>query len=134
MAKHTTYIFSDDAKAQAEFYVQALGGEILSIQTFGDLPGTSEANKDKVLHLSLVAAGVHFFMSDSAHNTVTKGSNINQSLEFETEAEAYAAFEKLAEGGKVNDPIKMAFWGTLFGQLEDKFGIHWMITNQAQTN
>src|SRR5690554_563129 len=133
MAKHTTYIFSDNAKAHAEFYTQALGGEILSVQTFGDIPGTKETDKDKVLHLSLIAAGVNFFMSDSVHADITKGSNINQSLEFATEAEAYEAFDKLAEGGKVIDPLTPAFWGSLFGRIEDKFGIHWMITTEAKT-
>ena len=55
MAKLTPYIFSEDAKAQAEFYTQALGGEILSVQTHGEIPGTKEELKDKVMHLSLVA-------------------------------------------------------------------------------
>jgi len=128
MAKHMTYIFSEDARAQAEFYVQALGGEIVSVQTHGELPHATEEYKDKVLHLSLVAAGVNILMSDAVFEPVQQGTAINLVLEFEQEPEAYAAFEKLSEGGTVRDPIKPAFWGSLFGQLEDKFGIRWMIT------
>jgi PhnB protein len=128
MAKHMTYIFSVDARAQAEFYVQALGGEIVSVQTHGELPNATEEYKDKVLHLSLVAAGVNILMSDAVFEPVQQGTAINLVLEFEQEPEAYTAFEKLSEGGTVRDPIKPAFWGSLFGQLEDKFGIRWMIT------
>jgi PhnB protein len=134
MAKHTTYIFSEDARAQAAFYTQALGGEILSVMTFGELPNASEANKDKVLHLSLVAAGVNFLMSDSVNGPISPGNCISLCLEFETEAEAHNAFNNLAEGGNVKSPLKLEFWGTLFGQLDDKYGIMWMITTAAKPN
>ncbi|MDF2669082.1 MAG: hypothetical protein K0R67_1388 [Paenibacillus sp.] len=131
LAKHTTYIFSEDAKAQAEFYTNALGGEILSIMTYGQLPDAQKGLEDKVLHLSLVAAGVNFFMCDSIHEPIRKGNSINQCLEFATETEAHEAFNNLAEGGFIKDPLKPAFWGTLFGLLEDKFGVFWMITTEA---
>jgi PhnB protein len=63
MAKHTTYIFSEDARTQAGFYTKALGGEILSVVKRGEVMDKEE-DKDKVMHLSFVAAGVNFFMSD----------------------------------------------------------------------
>ena len=132
MAKHTTYIFSEDAKAQAEFYTKALGGEIRSVMTHGQLPGAREDLKDKVLHLDMVAAGVTFLMCDSVSAPVVPGTAINLCLEYTTDAEAHEAFDKLAEGGTVKDSLKPAFWGSLFGLLEDKFGISWMITTEAK--
>jgi PhnB protein len=134
MAKHTTYIFSEDARAQAEFYTHALGGEILSVMTHGQLPDAKEEIKDKVLHLSLMAAGVNFLMSDSVFEPINRGNGINLCLEFATEAEAHEAFDKLAEGGNVKDPLKPAFWGALFGQIEDKYGIMWMITTEPKAS
>jgi PhnB protein len=132
MAKQTPYIFSEDAQAQAQFYTQALGGEILSSMTYGQQnPNAGEDVKDKVLHLSLMAAGVSILMSDAVFMPLQRGNAINLVLEFDAESEAYAAFDKLAQGGKVNDPLKPAFWGALFGQLEDKYGINWMITTTA---
>ncbi|MGG4551259.1 VOC family protein [Paenibacillus humicus] len=133
MAKHTTYILSEDARSQAEFYTNALGGEVLSIMTYGQLPDSNDAIKDKVVHLSLVAGGVNLFMSD-AFEPIQCGNNINLSLEFATEDEAREAFAKLAEGGKVKYPLEPAFWGALHGQLEDKFGVLWMISNEAKQN
>jgi PhnB protein len=132
MAKHVTYIFSEDARAQAAFYTQALGGEIQSVMTHGDLPDATEELKDKVLHLSLVAAEVPFYMCDSFFQPIQVGNAINLSLEFETEEEAHQAFNNLAEGGQIRDPLKPAFWGSLFGMVEDKFGINWMISTESK--
>ncbi|MBV6715339.1 VOC family protein [Paenibacillus chitinolyticus] len=132
MAKHTTYIFSEDARAQAEFYIQALGGEITSVTTYGEVPGAKEEElKDKVINLSLVAAGVTFLMSDSMFEALTPGNVLSLCLEFATEEEAHSAFNNLSKDGKVNQPLEPAFWGALFGQLEDKYGITWMITSDT---
>lgn len=132
MAKLTPYIFSEDARAQAEFYTQALGGEILSILTYGELPEADESLKDKVLHLCVVAGGVQLFMSDAVSEPTAPEGGLLLSMEFATEAEAQDAFGKLAEGGFVKEPLKPAFWGALFGQVQDKFGMTWMITNDPQ--
>jgi PhnB protein len=134
LAKYTTYLFSNEAKTQAEFYTQALGGEILSIMTYGGIPNTPEELKDKVVHLSFLAAGVTFFMSDNTDGPIDYGKSINLSLEFGTEAEAHSAFDNLAAGGQVKDSLKPAFWGSLFGVLEDKYGVTWMITTEAKAN
>ncbi|WP_341279514.1 VOC family protein [Paenibacillus sp. FSL H8-0537] len=134
MAKLTTYFFSEDAKAQADFYIQSLGGEIISMMKFGDLPDTQEDVKDRILHLEMKAAGVSFMLCDAVNQTLTHGNAINLSLEFEGEAEAHDAFNKLSEGGTVKKELSPEFWGSLFGQLEDKFGIQWMITTAAKTS
>ncbi|MFD0717045.1 VOC family protein [Paenibacillus sp. GCM10027626] len=133
MAKHTTYMMSEDARAQAEFYTHALGGEILSVMTHGQIPGAKEELKDKVVNLSFVAGGIHFLMSDSVFEPIIRGNAIHLSLEFATEAEARAAFEKLAEGGKVKSPLEPAFWGALYGHIEDRYGVMWMITTAGPT-
>ncbi|GAA3408590.1 VOC family protein [Paenibacillus hodogayensis] len=134
MAKHTPYLFSEDARAQAEFYIQALGGEILSVMTHGQMPGANEQLKDKVLHLSFVAAGTSFFMADTVTEPVNPGNGISLNLEFPNEAEAREAFDNLSAGGRVKHPFSMAFWGTFFGQFEDKFGVNWMIVTEDPNN
>nr|WP_275984092.1 VOC family protein [Paenibacillus hamazuiensis] len=130
----TPYIVSENAKAQSEFYTQALGGEIVSVMTHGQLPDAKEELKDKIMHLSFVAAGVTFFVTDCVFEPLSRGNAVNLSLEFATEAEAREAFDKLAVGGKVKYPLAPAFWGTLFGQLEDKFGVSWMISTEARAS
>lgn len=134
MAKLIPYLVSEDARAQAGFYINALGGEIRSVMTHGQLPDASEAVKGKVLHMCVMAGGITFFMSDSVFAPLNHGNGIQLNLEFPTEAEAREAFAKLGEGGTVKHPLEPAFWGSLFGQIEDKYGVIWMITNEAQAS
>ncbi|BCG58442.1 VOC family protein [Paenibacillus sp. URB8-2] len=99
MAKLTPYIFSEDARSQASFYTEALGGEILGVMTFADGPGPNTEYKDKVMHLSFTAAGILFYMSDS-FKPIERGNGLALTLEFSAEEEAYAAFDKLAKAAK----------------------------------
>ncbi|MDT3425120.1 PhnB protein [Paenibacillus forsythiae] len=131
MARLTPYLFSEDARSQAAFYAEALGGEILSVMTFADGPDPNPEYKDKVMHLSFKAAGIPFYMCDSLW-TIERGNGQALLLEFSTQEEAYAAFDKLAEGGKVIDALKQQFWGAHFGQLEDKYGVTWQVMTEME--
>jgi PhnB protein len=131
MAKLTPYFYSEDARAQSQFYVQALGGEVGDQMTYGQAPGTDESMKDKIIHMAFTAAGVSFYIADSMDEK-GRGSSYDLNLEFKTDDEAQRAFANLAEGGNVLMPLEKQFWGTLFGRIEDKFGIKWQISTEAQ--
>ncbi|MHB1044242.1 MAG: VOC family protein [Eubacteriales bacterium] len=130
MANLYPYIFSDDAKKQAEFYVKALNGEILLVKTFAELPQADEQIKDKVMHLRLKAAGQVFFMSDSVMEPVQRGNGMDLTLEFKSEEEARKVFQGLAEGGKMLMPFEKQFWGSMSGMVVDPFGIRWQIATE----
>ena len=137
-AQLNAYIHSEDAKAQAAFYAQALVGEIVSTMTYGQIPGTPEAMKDRVMHMTLRVAGGNFlFLSDSVGLGGPGASGAPRSLRFIAlalsygdEAEARQAFENLAEGGEVKYPFEMQPWGACYGEIEDKFGVNWQIVKQ----
>ena len=131
MATVTPYLQSEDARAQAAFYIEALGGEIRSMQTHGEVPGAKEAWKDKVLHMHIVVAGVSIFLSDSVMEPLQPGNNVYVSLSFRTEAETRAAYEKLTAGGVVKHELHRAFWGAWFGEFVDPFGVCWMVTSES---
>lgn len=127
-AQLNTYIHSEDARTQAGFYAQALGGEIRSIMTYGQVPGTPEANKDKVMHMVLSVAGDNIlFLADSPFETSRGGRFLSLSLTFGNEAEARQSFENLSEGGTVKYPFESQPWGAYYGEIEDKFGVNWQI-------
>jgi PhnB protein len=130
MAVIRPYIYSEDARKQAAFYAKALGGEIVSLQTFGDAPQAAESMKDRVMHLVLQAAGQIFYLADTG--PVDRGNGLDLTLEFVTEEEARVAFEGLSEGGKVMMPFERMFWGSMFGRLEDPFGVRWQIAVQQE--
>ncbi|MBD3919646.1 VOC family protein [Paenibacillus sp. PR3] len=132
MAKLTPCFYSEDARTQAGFYVQALGGQINDQMTYGQAPGTDEALKDRIIHMSFTAAGVNFFIADSMHEPPGRSSGYDLNLEFKTDEEAQRAFANLSEGGRVIMALEKQFWGTLFGRLEHRFGIKWQISTEAQ--
>lgn len=130
MANLYPYIHSDDARKQAEFYVKALGGEIILLKTFADLPQSDDRTKpirDKILHLRLRAAGQTFFMSDSVREPVNMGNGLDLTLEYADEEEARQAFDGLAAGGTVIMPFARQFWGSMSGMVADPFGVRWQI-------
>jgi PhnB protein len=126
------YIKSEDARAQAEFYKNALGGEIKSVMTFGQVPGTLVENKDKVMHLQLeVGGGNELFFTDCAPGSVQQGNDISLSLGYKTEGEVEEAFNKLSEGGEVKIALERQSWGLYYGEIQDKFGIVWMLATDV---
>lgn len=133
MAKLTPYFYSNNAREQAEFYVSALGGEIHQQMTYGDAPGTDESMRDKIIHMAFTAAGVDFYIADTSSNEpLGVNSGFDLTLEFATDDEAKDAFTKLSVGGTVIMPLEKQFWGTLFGRVQDKYGIKWQITTTHQ--
>jgi PhnB protein len=81
-----------------------------------------------VLHARLALADTALLGADvptaepmrSAYLTLTVDSN----------KEAERIFAALAEGGRVLMPIEETFFAHRFGQVQDRFGINWMILRQ----
>ena len=67
------------------------------------------------------------------HKPPDPSSGFDLSMEFATNEEAQEAFAKLSEGGTVMMPLEKQFWGSLFGRIQDKFGIKWQITTATQS-
>jgi PhnB protein len=132
MAKLTPYFYSENAREQAAFYISALGGEIQQQMTYGDAPGTNESMKDKIIHMAFTAAGASFYIADTMHEPPGTSSGYELTLEFSTDEEAQEAFSKLSTGGTVIMALEKQFWGSLFGRLQDRFGVKWQITTAAQ--
>jgi len=128
MAKLKPYILSEDARAQAEFYTQALGGRIESVTTHEQAMGAQNEFKDKVMHMCFSIPGENYIFMADAIEPVTRGGDIALSVEFGTQEEASAAFDKLSEGGKVKHPIELQPFGIFYGELVDKYQVTWMIT------
>jgi len=119
---------SEDARAQAGFYVESLGGEIRYMTTFGETPGTPEAIKDKVMRMALTLAGANALMLSDSFEPVAYNRSISLSLSYDDLTEARAAYAKLSEGGESKYPLAPQPWGADYGEVVDRFGVTWMIT------
>ena len=128
--------FAGNAEEALNFYAKVLGGEILSIQRYGDSPMPSDEDyKDKLIHARLAFDGNLIMISDVFKGRpVSTEGNVDLSIEVEQEGKIDEVFNNMAEGGTVMMPLEDTFWGARFGMLKDKFGVHWMFNYQKQEN
>jgi PhnB protein len=134
-SKLNPYInFDGNAKEAAEFYKSVFGGE-LTMSTYGQGGMPADAGEaEKIMHAQLLAEnGITLMMSDTPKGwDYTLGTNISVSLSGDNEAELKGYWDKLSEGGKIDQPLVPAPWGDQFGMLTDKFGIRWMVNIAAK--
>jgi PhnB protein len=119
-----------------EFYAQALGGKVVSVSTYGDMPGADQhipADKlARVANAHLVANGASIMGSDNVmggdaadrdegRNDTTVNVDVN-SIE-----EAERVFAALSAGGKVEMPLAESPWALRFAMFTDRYGKPWMV-------
>jgi PhnB protein len=120
-----------NAEEAMNFYKDVFSGKT-EIQRWSEMPPNpkmpvSDAWKNKVMHGSLtIRDNVTIYLSDSWVDEETPiNNNVFLHIEFDSEDELRKAFDTLSAGGKVNMPVDKTFWGAVYGDLVDKFGIGW---------
>lgn len=121
------YIAPSDARAAAEFYKQAFGA------TEAMPPMLADDGK-RLMHCSLVVNGCLLYMSDSFPeygNAWVQPAGFNLHLQV---SDAQAWWDRaVAAGCTISMPLEKQFWGDIYGQLLDPYGISWAI-GQATTD
>ena len=127
--KIVTYLYFDKKCREAmEFYQTALGGD-LKIMAVKDTPAAAQFPAeygDLVMHAELTRGPLSLMASDALDEPVKPGNQITLMLNCSSEKELQDAFSALARGGHVDTPVRKEFWGAVFGQVTDQFGIQWM--------
>ena len=117
-------MFPGSCREAMTFYADALGGEIVQLQTVGEshLEWAPE-HADRVFHSIFVADGLRFMASDGEpDNDPRIGENFAMFVTCPTPERQKEVFEALAAGGRVLFPLAEGF-----GMVEDRFQIRWMI-------
>ena len=129
MKLHPYFVFNGQAKKALDFYSSALGLEISEAKTYGESPMPHEPEqKDWIIHAALNWKGETLAMlADSPDQKLDKNPNIHISLNYSDLEEMKTAFNRLSQEGEITMPLEKQFWNATFGQLIDKFGIHWMM-------
>lgn len=125
--------FNGNCREAIEFYKSILGGE-LTLQTFEEsgMPCSPE-EKNLIINSELKSDEINFMASDGGNgHAVTVGTNMSMSISGFDLEKLTGWFNKLAEGGKIDLPLEKQFWGDIYGQLTDKFDIHWMINIESE--
>jgi PhnB protein len=135
MATINPYLnFNGKTEEAFNLYKKIFGGEFITLQRIKDTPMAKDfpANEqNKVMHVSLPIGKNILMASDileSMGHRLTNGNNYSISVNASSEKEARSIFNQLAEGGTITMPMKVEFWGALFGMVNDKFGIQWMVS------
>lgn len=119
--------FTGNCRDAMEFYKEVFGGK-LNVQTYDEVPGEKPANsKGKIMHALLSGGDIRLMASDSTRKEKFGRSFISLSLSGSDDKKLRTIFDKLAKGGKIDEPLKKQFWGDVFGALTDKFGVEWMV-------
>jgi len=147
MARTSIYLnFPGNTEEAFLFYKSIFGGEFGNdgIARFGDMPTMdgvppmSDAVKAMILHVELEITGGLILMGTDAPKemgfSVIQGNNVNINLEPDTREEADRLFSALAEEGSIHQPIQEMFWGAYYGQVQDKFGVFWMVNHSNHAN
>jgi PhnB protein len=116
------------------FYRSVFGGDFSAVLRFGDFPDNPmripEPELDRIAHIALPLGEVIVLQGTdvvSSMPPLTVGNNVCITLEAESGAEAERLFEALADGGRVEDPLKPVEWAEKYGICADRFGVHWMV-------
>lgn len=115
------------------FYQQALGARVEFLMRNSESPEPPPpgmlppGSEHKIMHASLHIGGALVMMSDGMceGNMAFKGFSL--SLDCPDADAAREAFAALADGGQVKMPLARTFWAPLFGMVEDRFGVGWMV-------
>lgn len=124
--------FAGNAEEALNFYTDALGGEVLMINRYGDSPMPADEDyKQKLMHARLQFDGNLVMISDVFKGQpVSTNGNIQLSVEVPDKDRLQEVFNKMAEGGTITMPLADQFWGATFGMLKDKFGVSWMFNSE----
>ncbi len=121
--------FNGNCEEALNTYIDILGGSGQVVSRFGDNPSFQVPDdfKNKVMHASMIFDDNVIMMSDTTRR-IYQGNGAVMSINDGNEERIRLIFEKLSAGGEVTMPLEKQFWGSLFGQVIDKFGIHWMLS------
>ena len=134
MATFNIYLnFPGNTEEAFNFYKSTLGGEFVTIMRFKDAPDGDKMPPDlqnKIMHIALPIGKGNMLMGTDACDgmgpKLEMGNNISITVNPDSEAETHKLFNGLSVGGNIIVPLNKAFWGGIFGQFTDKFGVQWM--------
>ena len=125
---HAYLNFPGTARAAMEFYHSIFGGQ-LNVSTFKEFGMAQDpSDEDKIMHSVLEADNdISFMGSDVPSYMPQPQATTTLALSGDNKEELSGYFDKLADGGTIQQPLLESPWGDTFGMLTDKFGVDWMV-------
>lgn len=127
--KLNTYVnFAGKCAEAFRYYEQHLGGQVGMMMTHGQGPDQGRVDpawKDAVLHGRITIGDTEVLGADIPGAEPMRSAYLTLGVDSDSEAERlYAA---LGDGGRVLMTMEETFFASRFGQVQDRFGVNWMI-------
>jgi len=120
--------YKGNCREAFKFYEQQLGGKIISMATFKDMPDSSnipEERKNDILHARIEIGDSVLMGADIPHAEPMRSAYLSLSVDSDEEAERI--YSLLSEGGEIFMKMEKTFFASKFAMLRDKFGTNWML-------
>lgn len=136
--KLTPYITLEGRTKEAiPFYEEAIGAEVISIFTYGempDMPNTfTDDLKDLVAHAKLKVGETELMFSDAPGGSpIENGKRVTICITTNDVEKSKRIYEALRQGGQVNMPFKEEPFSPGFGDVTDKFGVTFQIYTEIE--
>ena len=121
--------FDGRCREAFEYYAQALGGQILFMQTYGESPMASSTSQDvhhRIMHVTLHVGDQVLQGADAPHGQFTKPGGFCVAIQCD-HTDGERVFTALAQNGTVQMPFQSTFWAKGFGMCVDQFGTPWIV-------
>jgi PhnB protein len=121
--------FGGDCRAAMDLYRQVLGGEIVTMMTYGEGPPglAGPESQGLILHATLRIGDQELAGSDAPPGRYQPPAGFDVTIALDDLDEAKRIFEALSAGGIVTMPMQETFWTRGFAMFTDRFGVRWMI-------
>jgi PhnB protein len=129
-------MFNGNCEEAFNYYKSAFQKDFEVLSRFAEMPENpncviSQSDKNKIMHVSLPISDGSVLMGCDATSEMGEsfvvGNNMTISINTNSEEETKKLFTALSQDGTVKMPLDKTFWGSYFGMLTNKFGIHWMV-------
>lgn len=116
-----------------DFYAKALNGKVISVSTYGAMPGADKhlppTAMDKVANAHLIAGGASIMGADNVmgEETGEARNDTTVNIDVDTVEEAERVFAAMSAGGKVEMPLSESPWALRFAMFTDRYGKPWMV-------
>ncbi len=138
VAMNPYVVTNGNGKEAVEFYVDAFNAELISLQTFGEMPEDPnhplpEEAKDRVMNAQFKVGDTVMMLSDNFPGMpYTIGNQVSIAIHIDSVETSKQVFEKLSKEGKVTMPLQETFWSPSYGQVTDKYGVEWQVSAVQQ--
>lgn len=122
--------FNGSCRAAFAAYQRILGGQILTMLTYGETPMATRVAPElqtRILHATLRLGDIDLTGVDVPAADYKSPQGFFVTLTVGDAVEAKRIFDALAEEGQVQLEFQSTFWSAGFGVLVDRYGIPWEV-------